>query len=346
MTEPISPNSANGLSRRGAMKLAAGTAAAGMLWPTLTQAKDSKTVMATTKVPSPTPSPHPQTPGWRSVMIGDARVTMILDGIRVGEGPHPTFGENQSAEAVATLMRDNFLPESRFATGFTPVVVEIGEERVLFDTGNGAGGRENGLGQLIVRLAEAGYAPEDIDIVVLTHLHGDHIGGLLEEGKPAFPKARYIAGRVEYDFWTSDAARNGPAAGNAKMVDQNVVPLRDKMTFVAEGEKIVPGITAHEAFGHTPGHLVFTVESGGKTLWLTADTANHFVASLQKPDWEVKYDMDKQAAAAMRHQVFDKIAADKAPFIGYHMPFPGIGYAEKIDGGGYRFVPLTYQLDV
>ncbi|GGD35206.1 MBL fold metallo-hydrolase [Aureimonas glaciei] len=344
MTDPVVTQDSGDLNRRGAMKLAVGTAAAGLLFPTLAQAQ-STTAPAAAEVPAPTPSPLPQTPGWRSVMIGEARVTMVLDGIRPGDGPHPTFGENQSAETVAELMRDNLLPETRFANGFIPVIVEIAEQRVLFDTGFGPGGRENGMGQLAERMADAGYAPEDIDIVVLTHMHGDHIGGLMGEDGPAFANARYVAGQVEYDFWTSDEAKSGARAGNAELVAKNVVPLKYKITFVGEGAEVVPGIVAHEAFGHSPGHLVFTVTSGDQTLWLTADTANHFVASLQKPDWEVRFDMDKAAAIATRRKIFDKIAADRVPFIGYHMPFPGIGYVQTIEGG-YRFVPLTYQLDV
>ncbi|WP_224007474.1 MBL fold metallo-hydrolase [Aureimonas sp. SA4125] len=327
------------------MKLAAGTAAAGIMLPTLAQAQESKPAAPAASADAVPSAATALTPGWRSVMIGEARVTTVLDGLRPGDGPHPIFGENQSAETVAALMRENLLPETRFANGFIPVVVEIAGSRVLFDTGFGAGGRENGMGRLTERLAGAGYAPEDIDVVVLTHMHGDHIGGLMEANAPTFANARYVAGQVEYDFWTSDEAKNGPRAANAEMVAKNVVPLKDKMTFVGEGAEVVPGIVAHEAFGHSPGHLVFTVVSSGQTLWLTADTANHFVASLQKPDWEVRFDMDKAAAIATRRKIFDKIAADRVPFIGYHMPFPGIGYVETIDGG-YRFVPLTYQLDV
>ncbi|RYG84360.1 hypothetical protein EON77_06555 [bacterium] len=107
----------------------------------------------------------------------------------------------------------------------------------------------------------------------------------------------------------------------------------------------MPGLVAHEAFGHSPGHMIFELVSGGRTLWLTADTANHFVASLQRPDWEVRFDMDKAAAIATRKRVFGEIAEARAAFLGYHMPFPGIGYAQKTDEG-FRFVPLSYQFEV
>jgi glyoxylase-like metal-dependent hydrolase (beta-lactamase superfamily II) len=129
------------------------------------------------------------------------------------------------------------------------------------------------------------------------------------------------------------------------MVMANVAPLAERMSFIGEGDSVAPGVTGMDAFGHTPGHMVFNVESGGKRLMLTADTANHFVLSLQRPDWEVVFDSDKAMGAAARKKVFDMIAADRIPFIGYHMPFPSVGYVEKMDVG-YRYIPETYQLDL
>ena len=105
------------------------------------------------------------------------------------------------------------------------------------------------------------------------------------------------------------------------------------------------GITGMAAFGHTPGHMIYGLESGGRKLMLTADTANHFVLSLQRPEWEVLFDADKAKAAATRKAVFDMIATDRLPFIGYHMPFPSVGFIEKA-AEGYRFIPETYQLDL
>ena len=137
--------------------------------------------------------------------------------------------------------------------------------------------------------------------------------------------------RSECDFWTSDARRNGgPRADNAKLVEADGRAPEGQDDLRRRGRRASsPGITAHEAFGHSPGHLIFKVHSGGQELWLTADTANHFVASLQRPDWEVRFDMDKADAAATRKRVFDAIADGAVPFLGYHMPFPAVGYVEK-----------------
>ncbi len=280
-----------------------------------------------------------------SFKIGSFGVTVISDGIRVAEKPHETFGTNQSPEAVADLLKANFLPTEKFVNGFSPTLIDTGTDIVLFDTGMGEGGREAGAGHLLEGLKAAGYTPDQVSVVVLTHMHGDHINGLMEGGAPAFKNARYVAGQVEYDFWKDEARVGTPAENGHKGVLKNVVPLAEKMTFIGDGAEVVPGITGMAAFGHSPGHMVFKVESEGKGLVLTADTANHFVLSLQRPDWEVKFDMDKAKAAAARKTVFDMIATDRLPFVGYHMPFPAVGFIEKHEQG-YRFVPETYQFEI
>ena len=215
---------------------------------------------------------------------------------------------------------------------------------VLFDTGTGTG-RLPAAGNLVERLRAAGYPAESVDIVVLTHMHGDHIGGLMADGKPAFPNARYVAGATEYGFWSSPDRLTGPTETGAKLVQANIVPLAEKTTFVKGGDSIVSGITAIEAFGHSPGHMIYNLESGGRRLVLTADTANHYVLSMQRPDWHVRFDMDKDKGVATRKQVLGMIAADRVPFVGFHMPFPSVGYLEP-KAEGYRFVPVSYQLDL
>ena len=186
--------------------------------------------------------------------------------------------------------------------------------------------------------------PEDVTLVALTHFHGDHIGGLMENDRPSFPNARYAFGRKEFDFWTDPARLDSPQKNNAALVAKNVKPLADKAVFLDDRAELVPGIQALAAYGHTPGHLIFRVTaSDGRTLMLTGDTVKHFVLSLQRPDWHVAFDMDKEMAAQTRKRVLDMIATDRLPFIGYHMPFPALAYVQK-NGDSYRYVPETYQL--
>lgn len=263
-----------------------------------------------------------------SFALGDFQVSTLLVGGRAVEDPQSIFGMNVSAEEFAAVSDENFIPADVAQFFFTPTVVNTGSEVVLFDTGLAAAGT-------VPALAAAGIAPEDVDVVVLTHMHGDHIGGLTDDtGAPTYPNARYVTGQVEFDHWA--------AAGNEGF-DAKVRPLAEQMTFIGDGGEVTSGITGMAAFGHTPGHMVYRLESGGKQVLLMADLANHYVWSLAYPDWEVRFDMDKEAAAAARREVLGMVAADRIPLIGYHMPFPAIGYVET-RGDGFRYVPESYQL--
>ena len=291
------------------------------------------------------PMPGPSRASHYRFKLGNFEITTTHDGFVQLDGPHPIFGQDQEEAAVHALLAENKLPPARFEIGFTPTIVNTGNELVLFDAGNGALRRPN-AGSLRARLEEAGYPAGSIDVIVLTHFHPDHIGGLMEDGQPAFPNARYVTNAAEYDFWSPIEKASGPTERVGKLVQSNVVPLAEKMSFIGDGQDVVSGISAIAATGHTPGHTVYHIESEGKRFAITGDTANHYVVSLQKPDWHVRFDMDKQAAADARKKVFGLLAADKVPFAGYHMPFPAVGYVDPLSGGGFRYVPASYQLDL
>lgn len=260
--------------------------------------------------------------------LGDFRVTTLLAGTRPVENPHEIFGLNADDATFAEVSAANFLPTDVAQFYFTPTVVNTGNEVILFDTGLAPDGIKSAL-------AAAGYTPEDITHVVITHMHGDHIGGLADDaGAATFVNAAYITGQAEFDHWSA-ADNDGFKA--------KVAPLADKMTFIGDGDAVASGVTGMAAFGHTPGHMIYRLESGGEQLMLIADMANHYVYSLAYPDWEVRFDMDKAAAAATRRQILGELAADKIPFVGYHMPFPGLGYVATRDDG-FHYVPHSYQL--
>lgn len=264
---------------------------------------------------------------FQRVSLGGFDVTTILAGTRAVEAPHNIFGLNVDDATFDEVSAAARIPTDVSQFFFTPTVVNTGAELVLFDTGLSADGTT-------AALAAAGYTPYQIDVVVLTHMHGDHIGGLMQGDAPTFSNARYVSGQVEFDAW-SKSDNEGFAT--------KVKPLAEQMSFLGDGGSVASGITAMAAFGHTPGHMAYMIESEGKQLVLGADFANHYVWSLAHPDWEVKFDMDKAAAAVSRRRLLDMLAADKTPFVGYHMPWPAFGYVETA-GDGFAYVPHSYQL--
>ena len=266
-------------------------------------------------------------PQFNRFKLGGFEVTSLLAGTRTVEKPTEIFGLNADPAEFEAVSKAAFIPTDKAQFFFTPTLVNTGSELVLFDTGLNAEG-------ITGALAAAGYTPEQIDTVVITHMHGDHIGGLMNEGTPTFANAKYVTGAVEHNHWM--------AAGNEGF-DKNVRPLNDKISFLDDGGAVTGGITAMATYGHTPGHMGFMLDSDGAQLMLIVDLANHYVWSLAYPDWEVRFDMDKAAAAASRRKTLGMLAADRTPFIGYHMPFPALGYVETRDEG-FRYVPSSYQM--
>ena len=264
---------------------------------------------------------------FNRVTLGNFEVTTILAGTRTVPDPQNIFGMNVSADAFADASQAAHIPTDAAQFFFTPTVVNTGSELVLFDTGLNAEATTAALEQ-------AGYTADQIDVVVITHMHGDHIGGLMAGDAPTFRNAGYVTGAQEFDAW---------AAMDNDGFESKVRPLAEQMTMLDDGGSVASGITAMAAFGHTPGHMTYMLESEGKQLLVAADFANHYVWSLGYPDWEVKFDMDKTAAAKTRRSILDMLAADQVPFIGYHMPWPGTGFVEK-QGEGYTYVPTSYQL--
>ncbi len=271
-------------------------------------------------------------PHARTFKLGSMSVTTLLDGTGPRENPKAAFAKDATDKEFIQLSEENFVSPDSFQAYITPTLIDTGSEVILFDTGLGQGGIQKAM-------ADAGMTPDAVDVVVITHMHPDHVGGLMTDGAPTFPNARYVAGSTEYNFWSAMDAGNGVGDIVAKVV----TPLADKMTFIDDGGSVASGVTAMASFGHTPGHMCYMLESDGQQLVLTADLANHYVWSFARPDWAFGFDIDGGAAAASRKNVLGMLTADRIPMIGYHMPFPAAGYVAA-DGDAFRYVPVSYQM--
>jgi glyoxylase-like metal-dependent hydrolase (beta-lactamase superfamily II) len=226
----------------------------------------------------------------------------------------------------------------------TPILIDTGEHLVLIDTGFGPG-VVPGEGLLLDNLARVGITPADVDVVVITHGHGDHIGGNADQhGNPTFANARYVIGREEWDFWTDEprVAAAIPIADFRELllgfVRRHLTPLRDRVELIGDDEEIVPGVRAVAAPGHTPGHLALLVESEGERLWIGGDAALHPV-DLPHPDWVGLPDIEPARMIATRRRLLDRIAADGGLATFYHFgPFPSTGRVVAA-GEAWRWEP-------
>ncbi len=325
------------ISRRALLAGAAGTAAFA-----------SMSARFPTPASAQAPMMGPSKPTHNRFKLGDFEVTTLNDGAVNVPKVHPIFGKNKTPDEVKAHLATHNLPADKMVISFTPVIVNTGKEVVMFDSGYGEEARERGAGKAAAALASAGFKPEQIDVIVVTHCHPDHVSGLMENGKAVYPNARYVTGDTEYNFWSKKEhleSSDKNMVRRATAVHNNLVPLAEKTSFIKPGADVVTGITSVESFGHTPGHLCYRIESGGKGFLIFGDVTNHYVASLAKPDWHCAFDMDADKAVTARKKILDMVSSDKIPAAGYHMPFPAVGHVAK-HNDGYVWIPVSYHLDL
>jgi glyoxylase-like metal-dependent hydrolase (beta-lactamase superfamily II) len=298
------------------------------------------------KVQAAAPPATKQAPGFYRYKVGDYELTQITDGARIIPMPD-SFVRNVPKEQALAAAEAAYMPKGMVKVPFNPVVINTGSKLVLIDTGFPPGtGPTMGLFQS--NLAAAGIDPKDIDLLVLSHLHPDHINGLkTPAGALAFPNAEIKASAVDWAFWMSDENMS-KFQDNQLMKDyfdntrKILSDIAGKVTRYEWGKEVAPGITALEAPGHTPGHTAFAVASGNGRLLVQSDVTNIPELFLRNPDWHVMYDFDPVKAAATRHRFYDMAAAEKSLIAGFHFAFPSLGHVEK-DGANYRLVPVAWN---
>lgn len=267
--------------------------------------------------------------------LGSFRVAALLDAVDARDNLAAAFAPGQSPGAVRELAMSNSVDPDRYEHCFIPTLIDTGAEKILFDTGFG-----DEDSSLLQCLQDLGLQPGDIDLVVITHGHPDHIGGLVRNGEAVFSKARYVFGAAEFVFWTEAEAVREARLSNRDLFRRVCAGLADRATFVAPGDEVVPGITAIDAAGHSPGLLAFHVESDGHQLLIWSDAFLHSVVSIQRPEWHADLDDEKEQAVETRKRLLNMAADHRLLVAGYHMPFPGLGHVERVDGT-FRWRPAT-----
>lgn len=277
--------------------------------------------------------------------VGDFECVAINDGTFVYEPPLiPPPADFLFANAPRRL-RDQVLHEHgmqaeewmRFVSPFTCLMVNTGRHKVLVDTG--ADGFAPNTGRLLHNLRAVGVEARDIDTVVLTHGHDDHVGGNTDaEGKPAFPIARYIMWKKEWTFWTSEQPEALYGNEDFTFTRKKLLPIESRMCLIDHETEIVPGIRAVSAPGHTPGHMAVSVSSGGKQLLCISDAFVHPI-HVEHPEWHAAHEVAHEQITKTRGFLLNKAATDKTLMLAFHFPFPGLGHVVRRETG-WQWQPI------
>jgi glyoxylase-like metal-dependent hydrolase (beta-lactamase superfamily II) len=291
------------------------------------------------------PLQNTQAPAFYRFKIGSIEATAVSDGpLSLGE-PKPDLFVGLSKEEFGRTLTENFLPTDNVVLQQNALVINTGDLVALFDTGMGTNKMLGpDTGRLPANLRAAGIEPKDIDAVVLTHAHPDHCFGLLsDDGARTFPNAQIYMAQSDFDFWTDEAKlSNDMLNAFVAGAPEQLLPNRDRMVFIKDGQEFLSGVQAISAPGHTVGHTVYMITSQGKTICNVGDIAHHHVLVVQRPRLEFFYDTDGKQAVSSRLRVFEMLARERTPFIAYHFPWPGIGYLAR-QGDGYRYFPAPMQ---
>ena len=287
-----------------------------------------------------------QAPYFHRFMLGAAEVTVVSDGPLPLGDPSGTF-VGVPKEEVQKMLTDNFMSSTNVILEQNIPIVNTGDRLIMFDTGMGTSKLFGPTtGRLQKSMNEAGIKPDDVDAIVCSHAHIDHIGGIVDANdKPLFPNAQVYISQTDFDFWTDEGKLGSPLKDFIVHARKNLMPVRDRIVFFKDNQEFLPGVTAISAPGHTFGHHIFMVQSDGKSFAFLGDLAHHAVLLIEKPRMEFSYDSDPKMAAATRVKMLDMLAANKTAVMSYHFAWPGLGHVVKA-GEGFRYIaePMTMAL--
>jgi glyoxylase-like metal-dependent hydrolase (beta-lactamase superfamily II) len=278
--------------------------------------------------------------------VGEIEVVVVPDGHRTAPVPEG-FVLNAPLDEVKAAYVAHGIPVGYGNTPFNPTVIKTAGQTVLVDTGCGADTAEEPgatAGFLLRNLTAIGIGLDDVDVVIVSHFHGDHVSGLVAlDGGPAFAKAEITVPEKEWRFWMDDGERERATPGRMQRLFEHnrqvFDPLAERVRTHAWNEEVVPGVTAIATPGHSIGHTSYLVSSRGESVFLIQDVSNHPALSLEHPGWQLAFDQDPVAAEATRRRTLEWLAREQLPVQGFHFPFPGHATVEAV-GDAYRAVPI------
>lgn len=283
-----------------------------------------------------------QVPGFYRAKLGNFEVTCIFDGyfdldrslLRGDDDAH-----------VREMLSQLFVGDPGMQTSVNNFLVNTNDNLILVDGGSSQFFGAT-VGRNVANIRASGYHPEDIDTVLMTHLHPDHVCGLVEGQEPIFPNATVFVARAEHDFWFSDDVKRATPEALHFLFDAargSLAPYADRGALVLHdpGDDLLAGVSARMLAGHTPGHCGYEFTSNGEKLLLWGDIIHNQAVQFTDPDIAIELDNDQLAATLTRKAILDEIAGTPVMVGGAHLVFPGIGRIRR-DGGGYAFVPLEF----
>lgn len=265
--------------------------------------------------------------------VGTLECIVVNDGTLAYSDPASVHFANAPKDRLEQALRAYHIELDQWDEWISPLpclVIKTGEHLVLVDTGLGYVDFSPNTCKLLVNLRSEGIMPNDIDTVILTHAHGDHVGGTTDsEGHAAFPQARYFMRKEEWDFWTSETTLAHPDySWMTPFVQRNLLPIIDRFHLIEQDMEIVPGIYSQFAPGHTPGNMALAIVSGSEQLLCLGDIITHPIHP-EEPEWHISSDCDPEQSMLSRRRLLKRAADDHILIFAFHMDFPGLGYVRQ-----------------
>jgi len=282
-----------------------------------------------------------------SFKMGDAEAFVIHDGFLSLPAIQPMFVPEAKPAELQELLKKKFLPTDSFSVSLNVLVIKESAGVSLFDSGAG-NSFGSAMGKLIRGLGKIGVTPGEVKTIFVTHGHGDHIGGFVNDAnQPVFTGAKIIVPKHEVEFWTSEnpdlsgmrttpETRTQTAAGAKKIFDA----IKSQLVLKEPGE-VAPWVELVSAPGHTPGHAMYRITRGSDKVLVIGDIVHVFAAQFPHPEWTMAYDVNPSLAVETRRKAFKQLATDRTMVLGYHMPFPGLGHV-RADGKAFEWVPRPW----